>query len=66
MPKNERQTYKQELERAIGNIDWAVEHLRRVAETYRPHHEEVSEVCEVACVGLVTAQEVMKALQSML
>lgn len=66
MPKNERQTYRQELDRAIGNLDWALEHLRRMAVAYQEHHPEVSEVCELAAIGLVTTQELITALKAMI
>jgi hypothetical protein len=66
MPKNDRQTYRQELDRAMGNLDWAMEHLRRMAETYKPHHEEVAEVCELAGAGLLMIQELMVKLKEMI
>lgn len=66
MPANARQTYKQEMERAIGNLDWGIEHCRRIAEAYREHHEEVSEVCELAAMGMITVQELLRALEKMI
>lgn len=66
MPKNDRQTYRQELDRANGNLDWAMEHLRRMAEAYRPHHEEVSEVCELAGAALLQVQGLLSNLKEMI
>lgn len=66
MPANDRQTYRQELDRASGNIDWALEHLRRMAEAYREHHEEVTQVCELAGAGLFTIQDLIKRLKEMI
>ena len=66
MPRNDRHTYRDELNRAIGNIDWCMEHLRRMAEAYREHHEEVSETCELFAVGLYQIQEGIARLKEMI
>lgn len=66
MPGNDRQTYRQELDRAIGNLDWAMEHVRRMSVAYQEHHPEVSEVCELAGGGLMAVQELLTNLKAMI
>ena len=66
MPGNDRQTYRQELDRASGNLDWAMEHLLRMAVAYQEHHPEVTEVCELTAGGLLACQELMTALKAMI
>jgi hypothetical protein len=66
MPANVRQHYRQELDRAVGNLDWCLEHLRRMAVAYQEHHPEVTEVCELAAIGTITVQELVTALKAMI
>lgn len=42
MPRNTRQWAKQELDRAIGNLDWFKTHLDPIGATYLEHHPEIS------------------------
>jgi len=64
MPANVRQNMKQELQRAADNLDHSMEHLRRVAETYKEHHGEITETLEVATLGLLQIQEVIQKLRT--
>lgn len=63
---NDRQTYKEELTRAEGNLDWAMTHIMRMAQAYQEHHPEVSEVCELAGAGLMGVQELLATLKKMI
>ena len=42
MPRNTREWAKQELVRAIGNLEWVKGHLDPIGATYLEHHPEVS------------------------
>ena len=66
MPANARQTYKQELDRAINNLDWGIEHVRRMAIADEKDHEEVTQVCELAATGMMTCQELLNTLKRMI
>ena len=66
MPGNDRQTYRQELDRAIGNLDWAMEHVRRMAVAYEEAHPEVTQVCELAAGGMMVIQDLLANLKAMI
>jgi len=62
MPSKTRMTYKRELERANGNIDWAVEHVGRVAETYKEHHPDIAAKAMMIMQALETIKETVISL----
>lgn len=64
MPKSDRQTYKRELDRAVGNIEGAMEHIMRIAIEFEEHHPEVTAVCELAGQGLLEVENLIKALNA--
>lgn len=57
MPKNTRQHYKREIERAIGNIEWAIKHLSQVNEAYKEHHDHISNGAEMIMITLAHTQD---------
>lgn len=59
MPANIRQTAKRELDRARNNLDMAMTHIARVAETYKEQHPEISEPLELMGGTLVACQDVL-------
>ena len=42
MPRSTREWAQRKLEEAIGNIEWAKQHLAEVGEKYDEQHPEVS------------------------
>ena len=51
---------KQELKRSIGNIEWAIEHIARVALIYKDEHPEIALPLIEVCENLETVIEVIK------
>ncbi len=52
--------YREELERAISNIEMALTHLVRVIEAYQGPHPEIAEQVLSAGEGLEMAGEIIK------
>jgi hypothetical protein len=63
MPASVRQTYKRELERAVGNIDSALAHLMRVIEAYKADYPHIAEPLELAATGLIEMQALVNQVE---
>lgn len=46
MPKNPRQHYKRELERACNNLDMYMAHCKLMQDAYKEHHPEIADVLQ--------------------
>ena len=53
---------KQELKRAIGNLEWALDHLARVIIVYKDEHIEVAAPLVDAATALEAVIEVIKTV----
>jgi hypothetical protein len=54
--------YRQELMRAIDNLEWALTHIARVVEGYAEHHPEISERAREIGDIIVEVAELIKQL----
>ena len=62
MPKRNRMTYKRELDRAIGNIEWAIKHLYNVGDKYAEFHPEIALQTKLMSDALITIGEAISSL----
>lgn len=63
MPKSTRHQMKRELERAIGNIEWAIKHLDKVHTTYETRHPRYAESTAAIITTLILAMDAISALE---
>lgn len=54
--------YREELERAVDNLEMALTHIARVVTAYQEAHPEVSQVAESAGNAIVEVAIVLKKL----
>lgn len=66
MPANLRQTTKRDLLRAISNLDWVLQKLAEITETYRELHPEVSEPLELTAAMIIMSQEAIAATEKII
>jgi len=59
MPNSTREWARREHTKALGNIDWVVTHLLRVAEVYSEAHPEIA-------APLLTIVNIAEELQGMI
>lgn len=64
MPANERQTYKREIERAVGNLDKALRHIAPLEQLYRPDHADIADTLAAIGAALIAAQEALANVQT--
>ncbi len=54
--------YREELERAVDNLEMALTHLSRIIDAYKDAHPEIAQTVFMTGEGLVTAAEVLKKI----
>lgn len=55
--------YKEEMKRAIDNLEMALTHLARVVEAYQAPHPEISEKIRECGDGLVMIAEIIRSVE---
>jgi len=66
MPANVRQKYKAKLDSAVNNLDNAIGHMAEIAEEFKEHHPEVTEVMELGAAGILQIQELIQTIRDMI
>lgn len=54
--------YREEMERAVSNLEMALTHLVRVGGAYSEAHPEVTEKINEVCEALVTIGEIIQSI----
>lgn len=57
MPRSTREWAIRKFDMAEGNINWAIQHLAEVAETYQIEHPEISAACLLFIESLQVSQK---------
>jgi hypothetical protein len=48
-----------EIDRARGNLDWAVKHIDRIYRIYEEPHPEIAQLLEMAIKAIIVADELL-------
>ena len=57
-----RKLYKRELDRIVGNMEWALTHLARFIEAYSEHHPDLAAQAGTIGEGVVYLIDAVKKL----
>ena len=63
MPKSTRDTAQRELDRSVGNIEWANTHILRTAQVYLERHPEIADPLITASDLLDEVVKLVKAVR---
>ena len=63
VPRNtSRKLFKRELQRTIGNLDWALEHIGRFVVAYAEHHPDLAAQAAGIGEGMILLKDAIKKL----
>lgn len=66
MPANPRQKYKAKLDSVVNHFDDAIKHMIDIGEEFKEHHDEVTEVMELAIAATVEVQKLVETIRHMI